>query len=229
MENNVSCHAAALLMPPGALVVTLLCASLLGCATANQPARYDGLASSPKLGIGGQSPNIKLSYSAPDNEWDKYADFVLDPVSIYSGPDSLLDDTSAADKTELVRYMQAQFEEVLKSRYRQVSDAGPGTLRIHLTLIGVETNTPLLSTLANVLPVGLVVNGVMSANGAQASFSGSISYAVEVYEGKSDRLLRAYVTKQYPMAIDISSSLGALDAAKAGIRSGAVEMLKQIH
>ena len=231
MKNHTSPKTGAVLqMSPGPLLAVLLCVSLLaGCATTTQPARYQGLASAPKLSATDQDAGILFAYSAGNAEWAKYTDFVLDPIEIYSGPDGQFGSTSAEDKAELASYMQVQFDEALKSRYHKVSEAPPRTLRIHLTLTGVETNTPVLSTLINVLPVGLLVNSVKSANGTQASFSGSASYAVEIYDVASNRLLRAYVTKKYPTAVNISASLAALDAAKAGIRDGAVAMLDQMH
>ena len=217
-------------MSPGLLLCLLLSVSLLaGCASTTQAARYQGLASTPKLSATENGDGILFAYSAGNGEWAKYTDFMLDPVEIYRGPDDQFGGASAEDKAKLAEYMQAQFNEALTTRFHQVSEATPQTLRIHLTLTGLETNTPALSTLINVLPVGLLINSVKSANGTQASFSGSASYAVEIYDGASGRLLRAYVTKKYPMAVNIGASLGALDAAKAGIRSGAVAMLEQMH
>lgn len=216
--------------PRGRLISVLLGLSVLaGCATTSPPSRYQGLASASKLSATDDGHDIVFAYKTHDGEWAKYTHYVLDPVEVYEGPDGQFGSASAEDKAELADYMRAQFDEVLKSRYRKASTARAGALRVHLTLTGMESNTAVLSTLVNVIPVGLLVNGVKSATGAQATFSGSVSYAVEIYDGATDRLLRAYVTKKYPMAVDISASLGALDAAKAGIRSGAVAMLEQMH
>ena len=221
---------AARLMSPVHLLALLISVSLsAGCATTTQEARYQGLASAPKLSATDHGEDVLLTYTAENGEWTKYTNFVLDPVEVYSGADAQFGSASATDKAELTEYMRAQFDEVLMSRYRKVSEARPQTLRIHLTLIGVETNTPMLSTLINLVPVGLIINSVKSANGTQSSFSGSATYAVEIYDGASSRLLRAYVTKKYPMAVNISASIGALDAAKAGIRDGALAMLEQMR
>jgi len=53
--------------------------------------------------------------------------------------------------------------------------------------------------------------------------SGSVSYAVEIYDAGTNRLLGAYVSKQYPNAMNVKASIGGLGAAKAGIRKGAEE------
>jgi hypothetical protein len=229
-EHTFPATGTVLSMVPWALLCLMLSVSLLaGCATTTQAIRYQGLASAPKLSATDHSGDILFAYSTGNSEWTKYTDFVLDPVEIYTGHDSQLGGVSAEDQAKLAEYMQVQFNESLTTRFHPVSEATPQTLRIHLTLTGVETNTPMLSTLINVLPVGLLINSVKSANGTQASFSGSVSYAVEIYDGASGRLLRAYVAKKYPMAVNIAASLGALNATKAGIRNGAETMLEQMH
>jgi uncharacterized protein DUF3313 len=47
-----------------------------------------------------------------------------------------------------------------------------------------------------------------SARDKQAIFSGSVSYAVEIYDSASNRLLCAYVAKQYPWAENLFASFG---------------------
>jgi len=102
-------------------------------------------------------------------------------------------------------------------------------LRVRATLTGVETSTPVISTLTKIVPIGLVVNSVQSVRDKQAAFTGSVSYAVEVYDSTSGKLLRAYVAKQYPFAENVSASFGTLDASRSGIRSGADELVVQLQ
>lgn len=221
---------AVLLRSPKMFLATLSCAGLMaGCATTAQPVRYQDLASAPKLNASAHNQSIPYDYSVPDAEWTEYTHFILDPVALYGGPDGQFGSASTEDKSELARYMQVRFDEMLRTRYLPASEAGLRTLRIHLTLTGLETNTPVLSTLSKVTPVGLLMNGAKSAIGTQARFSGSVSYAAEIYDSASGRLLRAYITEQYPLAVNVAASFGSLDAAKAGIRNGAEAMLEQIH
>ena len=58
---------------------------------------------------------------------------------------------------------------------------------------------------------------------------GSVIYGVEIFDAPSSRLLGAYVTKQYPNAYDIRASIGALDAATAGIDRGADAFVAQLN
>ena len=54
----------------------------------------------------------------------------------------------------------------------------------------------------------------------KALLTGSVIYVTEVYDASTDRLLSAFVTKQYPNALNIGASMGSLAAAKVGIEKG---------
>jgi len=56
-----------------------------------------------------------------------------------------------------------------------------------------------------------------------------VSYAVEVYDATTNRLLHAYVEKQYPNAMNVGATLGSLSAAKTGIRKGADELVAKLN
>jgi hypothetical protein len=75
----------------------------------------------------------------------------------------------------------------------------------------------------------LLCNGVQSIRGGQGAFSGSVSYAVEVYDGASGQLLKAYVSKQYPNAMNLPAAFGSLGAAKTGLDKGADALVAQLH
>ena len=98
-----------------------------------------------------------------------------------------------------------------------------------MTLTGAETSTSVLSPLTKILPAGLVLNTVNTARDKQAPFTGSVSFAVEIYDGTSNRLLRSYVEKQYPAAMNVAASFGALGAAKTGIDKGADDLLAKLR
>lgn len=122
--------------------------------------------------------------------------------------------------TAPAHYAQGEFAQALATRYAPASVPGPTTLRIQVTLTGLETNKALLATFTKVDLLGSVVNTVRTVQGAQGSFDGSVSYAVEIYDSVSNRPLRAYVSKQYPVAENVGATFGALSAAKVGNSQG---------
>lgn len=53
-------------------------------------------------------------------------------------------------------------------------------------------------------------------------------YAVEIYDASNNRLLNAYVTKQYPSPWNLGASIGSLSAAKTGVEKGADALVAQL-
>jgi uncharacterized protein DUF3313 len=58
--------------------------------------------------------------------------------------------------------------------------------------------------------------------------NGSVIYSVEIYDVLSRQLLSMYITKQYPNAMNVGASLGALKAARVGIDKGADALVDQL-
>src|SRR5882762_7501931 len=100
------------------------------------------------------------------------------------------------------------------------ADSAPTTLRLRLTLTGASTNTPVLGPLSRFDIAGGLYNSVQAVRGGEGTFTGSVIYAVEIYDAPTNRLLSAYVTKQYPGSLNIMASFGSLSAAETGIDKG---------
>ncbi|WP_213769253.1 DUF3313 domain-containing protein [Caballeronia sp. dw_19] len=206
------------------------CILLAGCAS-TPPAPHGSLSSSTQLRPNPQDKDGRLPYlyAVPGIEWRRYTSVMIDPVAIYHGTDAQFESTAEADRDAIAAYMQSQFTDALKGHYTIVRVAAPDALRIHLTLTGIATSTPVLATLSKIAPVGLVINTVKNIQDRPAALTGSVSYAVEIYDSTSGRLLRAYAAWQYPGAENIAASFGALGAAKAGVRNGAQSLLAQLQ
>jgi hypothetical protein len=215
--------------PKDFLALALCFAALAGCST-TRPVDYQRLTSTSQLvpNPQGNHGHVPFLYSAAETDWHKYHAVIVDPVTVYSGPDEQFGKTSDADKAVLATYMQTRFTEALKPKFAVADVPGPTTLRVHLTLTGVETSTPVLCTLTKVAPINALVNVVQTARDKQAIFTGSVSYAVEIYDSASNRLLRAYVAKQYPWAENLFASFRTLDASRSGVRTGVKDLVAQL-
>jgi hypothetical protein len=215
--------------PKDFLALVLCSATLAGCST-TRPVNYQKLTSASHLAPNPDNNHghVPFLYAAADNDWHKYHAVIVDPVIVYSGPDQQFGKTSDADKTVLAAYMQTQFAEALKLRLAVADAPGPTTLRVHLTLTGLETSTPVLCSLTKIAPLNAIVNVVQTTRDKQAIFTGSVSYAVEIYDSASNQLLRAYVAKQYPWAESLFTSFGTLDASRAGVRNGAKDLVARL-
>jgi hypothetical protein len=209
-------------------ILIVLGLALAGCA-GTEPVRYANVAASPYMAANRSDDSRHVPYRfAAATEWRRYDKAIIEPVVIYHGADQQFGDLNDADKAALASYMQAQFADRLRGRFVLVTDPGPGTLRVHLTLTGAETSTPVLSTFTRFDIGGAVYNGVQAARGGEGMMTGSVSYAVEISDAASARLLSAFVAKQYPGAYNIGATMGSLAAAKVGIDKGADALLDEL-
>ncbi|SEB09878.1 DUF3313 domain-containing protein [Paraburkholderia sartisoli] len=203
--------------------------ALTACAGV-QPVAYTGISSSSQLkqNRDDDAGKVPYKYTAPV-VWARYTQVVLDPVVVYQGHDNQFGDMKAADRAALADYMAKTFSDRLAKRFDVAKQAGPNTLRIKLTLTGAESTTLLVGQVMHFDLAGNLYNGVQSIRGGQGAFSGSVSYAVEVYDSVSGQLLKAYVSKQYPNAMNLPAAFGSLSAAKTGLDKGADALVAQLH
>jgi len=197
----------------------IACITLSGCAS-TKPAAYQDLSSSSQLKPVKDGPDL-YEYKNPRDHLAPYTALMVDPVTIYRGPDSQFGSVKEPARDTIARYMQLEFAAALGKQFKITDFPAPGTLRLHLTLTGIETSTPVVSTLSHIAPVGLLVNSGLEVSGNRGTFFGSVSYAVELYDATTGELLYATVSKETAHALSIIASFGTLDASKAGVRRGA--------
>ncbi|KUZ11658.1 hypothetical protein WL88_19545 [Burkholderia diffusa] len=206
-----------------------LCVALAGCAGV-EPARYTGIESSPYLRSDPQDKSGRVPYRyALPTDWNRYRKLILDPVAIYRGTDNQFGKLSDQDKATLAAYMGDTFARKLGKRFELTNAPAPDTLRVKLTLTGAVTTTAFAGAFAHFDLAGNLYNGVQAIRGREGAFTGSVIYAVEIRDAATNRLINAYVTKQYPNAMNIGASFGALSAAKTGIDKGADALAAQFE
>jgi hypothetical protein len=211
------------------LAVSSTVSMVTGCAGV-QPVAYSDLAASSQLKRNSDDDARKVPYRyAAPVVWSQYSQVVVEPVVVYRGADNQFGKLSDADKVALADYMNKTFVEKLGKRFEIASHAAPGTLRVKLILTGAETTTPVIGQAMHFDIAGNVYNSVQAIRGGPAAFGGSVSFAVEVYDGASDRLLKAYVSKQYPNAMNLPAAFGSLNAAKTGLDKGADALADQLR
>jgi hypothetical protein len=202
--------------------------ALTGCAS-TKPRAYADLASASRLRPNSQDPSGRVPYNyATRVDWRQYTEVIVAPVAIYRGSDSQFEKVSEEDKDTLAKYMQGEFAAKLAERFRIAKTPSPGTLRVQLTLTGAKRSTQVISTFTHFDLAGTPYNVVQSVRGKEGLMMGSVNYAVEIYDASTDRLLSAYVEKQYPNAMNVKSTFGGLSAPKTGIRKGAESLVAHL-
>ncbi len=206
-----------------------LCAALAACSSL-QPLPYAGVASSSKLRVNPRDDTGRMPYAyKSDVDWAKYEAFIMDPVAIYTGADNQFEKISETDKDKLAQYMRAEFSEKLRGRFRRSATPGAGTVRIKLTLTGAKANTNVLNTVMHFDLLGGPYNAVQDARGKEGMLSGSVSFAVEIYDSSTNALLGAYVAKQYPNAWNLPAGMGSMAAAEVGAQKGAEQLVEYLR
>ncbi|ASV99323.1 DUF3313 domain-containing protein [Paraburkholderia aromaticivorans] len=203
--------------------------ALTACAGV-QPVAYTGISSSSQLkqNRDDDSRKVPYKYAAPV-VWSRYTQVMLEPVIVYQGADNQFGELTRDDRSALANYMGQTFSKKMATRFDVATQAGPNTLRVKLTLTGAEKTTLLAGQVMHFDLAGNLYNGVQSIRGAQGAFSGSVSYAVEIYDSVSGQLLKAYVSKQYPNAMNLPAAFGSLSAAKTGLDKGADALVAEIR
>ena len=213
----------------GCFIVCAALVALSGCAS-EKPVAYSGIASASYLRTNLDDPSGRIPYAySIQSDWRAYSKVIVEPVQIYAGADNQFGDMKQEDKLDLANYMQRSFADRLAKKFEIADRAGPGTLRIKLILTGAEKTTPFLGQFLHFDIGGNVYNGVEAARGGKSAFGGSVSFAVEIYDGSNGRLLTAYVSKQYPNAMNLTASFGGLSAARTGIDKGADALLARLQ
>lgn len=202
---------------------------LTGCAGVD-PIAYAGLPSSSRLTADAQDGSGRVPYSyRPSVDWRRYGKVIIDPVVIYQGADNQFGDIPSNDRAALAKAMTTQFTTKLASWYAMTEVPGPATLRVKLTLTGAKATMPVIGTLTHFDIAGGLYNGIQTVRDREGLMSGSVSYAVEIYDSVSKQLLRAYVSKQYPSPMNVVASVGSLEAAEVGLEKGADDLMAQLR
>lgn len=213
------------LVAVGAMLAALGLAACSGPA----PTAYSGLASTPYLRPAPNDDNGRtpFAYVTPV-AWRQYHRLIIDPVIVYQGADAQFGKIPPQGQAYRARTMQDRFAARLGRDFALVDRPAPQTLRLTLTLTGARATPPVVGTVTHFDLAGGTYNAVQGLRGKPGMVAGSVSYAVEVRDALSGRLLYAAVNRQYPSAINIGTSFGPLKAAEKGLEKGAEDLARRI-
>jgi hypothetical protein len=204
----------------------LMALVLTGCGTS--PIIYNELQSAPRLGAA-NDPERPFQYRGDVATLAKYTKIIIEPVHIYRGSDAQFGrKINEVDRIMIADYMLNIFSRTLGQGFEIVRSPAADAATLRLTLTGLERTRPVIAAVSHLTPAGAVVNTADEVAGYNGTGYGSVSYAIELSDSLTGRLLYAYVTKQYPDALDVTAAFGDLAAAKTGIRIGARHLLADI-
>jgi len=199
-------------------------AFLLVACSSQTPKNTGGLGDKLPLAPG-QYPGT-LVYRSPTLQTGsgRYKSILVDESDIYRAADADFGGASEADKERLAKKLTGEFRNALaKHNYPLADQTGQGVVRLHLTLAGLKESKPVAATVLRLTPLGIATSAAKTATGHSSTLVGSVTVSGEIIDTDSGEALAGFVATESPIALDITSGLGALRAAELGIERGARE------
>lgn len=215
-----------ILLHSNALVAILFSLSLPAAAqTLNRPP--EGLASSSKM-TPDASHEESWTYAQPSERFLNYRSVIVDPTIIYRGPDAQFEGIDQADLSKFSEIFTQDLRRELAEAVATKESSQGRALRLRVTLLGIKKTTGGLATATRVTPLGLASSAVKSALGKSGTFTGSVLYAVELFDSSTNELLLAAIRRRAPDPLDVPATLSTTDTIKAVARDLADSARKRI-
>lgn len=169
------------------------------------------------------------TYVQPRERFAKYRTVIVEPTVVYRGPDAQFDGIEPADRTKYAAMITDALREELAKSFPAPAKAQADTLRLRVTLIGANKTKGGIATATRVTPLGFASSALKSAMGKTGTFTGSLLYAVELYDARTNELLLGAVRRRTPDPLDVPATLSTTDTVKAVAREFADGARKRLE
>src|SRR3954451_21932040 len=116
-----------------------------------------------------RSGSDSWTYINPAANFSKYCAVIIDPGSVYLGPDAQFDGIDEADRLEYARIITNELMSKIGASFPVVAGPAPTTLRVHVDLIGVQKTVGGLATATRVTRLGFGFSALESLRGKQGT------------------------------------------------------------
>jgi Protein of unknown function (DUF3313) len=136
----------------------------------------------------GGAGRIALVYRNPTANFGQYNKVLLDPVAIWTAPDSPLNDVPQSQRQAAANRFHADLYNALSKRCQMVTAPSPGTLRLRIALTDATTPNATVNTVATYTPYVSTGYGLASLafNNGVGYFAGTATaegYATDATTG----------------------------------------------
>ena len=166
------------------------------------------------------------TYVRPGLNLSAYRNIIVEPTRVYDGPDAQFNDVDRDDRRRYASIVTERMRAGLAGRV--TTRAGPGTARLRLTLIGMDDTEGGLATATRVTPLGVVSNAVRSVAGREGRLTGSMLFALELFDSRSGELQVAAVRRRAPDALDIPATISTTETVQAIARELAEDVRRRL-
>ena len=191
-----------------ALLLALPSAAALGQAEDHAPT---ALSSASRMS---HDRGESWTYVRPGLNLAAFRNIMIDPVVVYTGPDSQFEDIDTAERRQYAQILDEALRRELANARPIVRRAAAGTARLRVTLIGMEKTMGGVATATRATPLGMASSVVRSVTGRGGRLTGSMLIALEMFDS-GGQLQAAIVRRREPDALDIPATLGTTETVRA--------------
>ncbi len=180
-------------------LVALLLLAMTACSTTQQASTVGSSGFLDDYSIlqkGEGDSEALLRYVNPIVDWKQYTKVMIDPVQLWMGEGSSLQDIPREDRIRLTSLLLGKLQNALLADYRVVREAGPHIMRLTVALTEAKASNTVLDTISSVLPTGYVISGTKSLATGTGTFVGSASIEAKITDAELGTLLAAAVDRR---------------------------------
>ena len=169
------------------------------------------------------------TYAQPKAVFSKYRTIIVDPTAVYQGPDAQFDGIDPADRSKIASVITGELRQELAKTFPAPPKPQADTLRLRVTILGATKTKGGLATATRVTPVGFGLSALKSALGKPGTLTGSVLFAVELYDARTNQLLLAAVRRRTPDPLDVPATISQEETVKAVAREFADGARKRLE
>jgi hypothetical protein len=169
------------------------------------------------------------TYVQPREVFTKYRSVIVDPAVVYQGPDAQFDGIDSADRYKAASVITAELRQELAKTFPSPAKPQADTLRIKVTILGATKTKGGIATATRVTPVGFGLSALKSALGKPGTFTGSVLFAVELHDARTNELLLAAVRRRTPDPLDVPATISQEETIKSVAREFADGARKRLE
>ena len=171
------------------------------------------------------------TYARPASEFRKYRTVMIPAAVVYQGPDAQFQGISPADRAKFADMITQELRREMAKSFPSPARPQADTLRIQITILGASKTTGGIATATRVTGLGFATSALKSVLGKPGTLTGSILYAVEAYDARTNELMLAAVRRRTPDPLDVPATISQTETVKAIAREfadGARKRLVQL-
>ncbi len=169
----------------------------------------------------GGEGEASLVYWSQTANFSAYDKVVIDPVTVWLGPDSSLKNVPPKVRQRLANEFHAAIVKELSKDFGVVKELAPGTMRVRVALTDAKESNPTLDTISTFIPQARMLQTVATMGSDTAGFVGEASAEGEVRDALTGALLAAGVDRRAGTKSLEDSSFDSWDDARRAFEAWA--------